>query len=51
VEGTQEDWIALAVEAGLSEKDADSLFERLKGSEIFWLDKPDGRTVWRWANG
>jgi len=50
VEGTQEEWIGFAVESGLSEKDAESLFESLKGSELFWRDRPsDGKTVWRWV--
>lgn len=50
VEGTQEEWIGLAVEAGLPEKDAEALFESLKGSELFWRDRPsDGKTVWRWV--
>jgi hypothetical protein len=26
-----------------------ALFESLKGEELFWLDLPDGRTVWRWT--
>lgn len=49
VEGTQEEWVAFAVEAGFSEKEAEALFESLKGEELFWLDLPDGRTVWRWV--
>jgi hypothetical protein len=50
VEGTQEEWIGFAVESGLSEKDAEALFESLKGSELIWKDRPsDGKTVWRWV--
>jgi hypothetical protein len=50
VEGAEEEWVKLAVEAGLPEKDASSLFESLKGSELFWFDRPsDGKTVWRWV--
>jgi len=49
VEGTEEEWISFAVDAGLSRKEAEALFQGLKGSELFWLDRPDGKTVWRWA--
>jgi hypothetical protein len=48
VEGTQEEWCGFAVEAGLSEKEAEALFESLKGSELFWFDR-DGKTFWRWV--
>jgi hypothetical protein len=51
VEGTQEEWIGLAVGAGLPEKEAEALFENLKGAEVFWFDRPsDGKTVWRWVH-
>jgi len=50
VEGTEEEWISFAVEAGLSKKDAESLFESLKGKDLFWFNRPsDGKTVWRWV--
>jgi hypothetical protein len=48
VEGTEEEWVKHAVENGLSEKEAYSLFESLKGSELFWFDH-DGQTFWRWV--
>jgi hypothetical protein len=51
VEGREEEFLAHAVEAGLSEDEAHSLFESLKGEELFWLDRPeDGKTVWRWVH-
>lgn len=49
VEGTQEEWIKFAVEAGLTPNEAEALFERLKGEELFWYDREDGATVWRWS--
>jgi hypothetical protein len=50
IEDTEEEWISFAVEAGLSEKDAAALFESLKGSTLFWFDRPShGKTVWRWV--
>lgn len=51
VEGTQEEWVSFAVEAGLNRKEAEALFESLKGKDLFWQDRPDGKTVWRWTNG
>jgi energy-coupling factor transporter ATP-binding protein EcfA2 len=51
VEGTQEEWVAFAVEAGFSSEESESLFESLKGKDLFWQDRPDGKTVWRWVNG
>ncbi|HML02475.1 MAG TPA: hypothetical protein VK487_03775 [Candidatus Bathyarchaeia archaeon] len=48
VEGTEEEWISLAKEIGLSEGSAESLFERLKGDELFWFDR-EGHTFWRWV--
>ena len=48
VEGTQEEWVRHAVEYGLSESEASSLFESLKGSELFWFER-DGQTFWRWV--
>ena len=48
VEGTEEEWIKQAVINGLSENEARSLFESLKGSELFWHEH-DGQTVWRWV--
>lgn len=49
VEGTEEEWLSIAVEAGLSKEGAYSLFERLKGTELFWFDRTaDRKTVWRW---
>jgi hypothetical protein len=49
VEGTQEEWMALAVENGLTQEEAESLFESLKGERLFWGDR-DGKTLWRWVN-
>lgn len=49
VDGTEEEWVSLAVERGLSEADAETLFERLKGDELFWHDTAEGKTVWRWV--
>jgi len=49
VEGTEEEFIIHAVEAGLNQDEARSLFEKLKGEKLFWLDRGD-RTVWRWVN-
>lgn len=49
VEGTEEEWKSLAVENGLSEKEASDLFERLKGNDLFWFDRDD-KTFWRWVN-
>jgi hypothetical protein len=48
VEGTEEEWISLTKEVGLSEGDARSLFESLKGEELFWFDR-EGKTFWRWV--
>jgi hypothetical protein len=48
VEGTEEEWIGFVVEAGLSGKEAESLFESLKGEELFWFER-DGQTFWRWV--
>jgi len=48
VEGTEEEWVKHAVESGLSQSDASSLFESLKGSELFWFER-DGQTFWRWV--
>jgi len=48
VEGTEKEWISFAVEAGLSGKEAESLFESLKGEELFWFER-DGQTFWRWV--
>jgi len=48
VEGTEEEWIGFVVEAGLSVKEAESLFESLKGEELFWFER-DGQTFWRWV--
>jgi hypothetical protein len=50
IEGSEEEWIRFAVESGLSQKEAEDLFESLKGKELFWFDRPsDGKTVWRWV--
>lgn len=49
VEGTEEEWISFAVEAGLPKKEAEALFESLKGKDLFWYDRSDGETVWRWV--
>jgi putative DNA primase/helicase len=51
VEGTQEEWVSFAVEAGFSSEESEALFESLKGKDLFWQDRPDGKTVWRWVNG
>lgn len=48
VEGTEKEWVKHAVENGLSENEASSLFESLKGSELFWFER-DGQTFWRWV--
>jgi len=48
VEGTQEEGVSFAVEAGLNQKEAEALFESLKGSELFWFER-DGQTFWRWV--
>jgi len=48
VEGTEEEWIRFAIENGLTEQEAGSLFESLKGSELFWFER-DGQTFWRWV--
>ena len=48
VEGTEEEWISLAKESGLSTIEAESLFESLKGEDLFWFDR-DGKTFWRWV--
>jgi len=48
VEGSQEEWIGLAVENGLLQEEAESLFESLKGEKLFWFDR-DGKTYWRWV--
>jgi hypothetical protein len=50
VEGTQEEWISLAVENGLTLEEAETLFERLKGDELFWFER-NGKTFWRWVTG
>lgn len=50
VEGTEEEFLASAVDAGLSRGEAQSLFESLKGEELFWFDR-DGKTFWRWVHG
>jgi putative DNA primase/helicase len=50
VEGTEEEWLSLVREAGLGQEDAADLFEHLKGSELFWHDRSDGKTVWRWVH-
>jgi hypothetical protein len=49
VEGTQEEWVSLAVEAGLSQEEAEKLFGSLKGEKLFWFDR-DGKSLWRWVN-
>ncbi len=48
VEGSEEEWVSLAVENGLTQKEAESLFESMKGEELFWFDR-DGKTFWRWV--
>jgi hypothetical protein len=48
-EGTIEDWIALANQAGLAQKQAELLFQKLAGNELFWQDGNDGKTLWRWV--
>ncbi len=50
VEGTQEEWVGFAVDAGLPQREAEALFESLKGSDLFWYAAEDGRTVWKWAH-
>lgn len=48
VEGTEEEWLSFAVEAGLPRKEAEALFESLKGQELFWFDRDD-QAFWRWV--
>jgi len=48
-EGTMEDWISLANQAGLTRKQAEELFQKLSGNELFWQDGNDGKTLWRWV--
>jgi hypothetical protein len=48
VQGTREEWVGFAVEAGLSEKDAEALFESLKGEDLYCFDF-GSQTLWRWA--
>jgi hypothetical protein len=48
-EGTMEEWVGLANQAGLARKQAEELFEKLAGNELFWQDGNDGRTLWRWV--
>jgi hypothetical protein len=50
IEGTEEEWIKHFVEAGLSEKDAEDLFESLRGSELFWFER-DEKSFYRWIEG
>lgn len=47
VQGTDAEWIGLAVESGLSKEDAEKLFESLKGQELFCCDMEQG--LWRWV--
>lgn len=47
-EGTEDEFMDLAVKLGLSQDEARRLFDRLKGSRLFWRDK-NGRTVWSWS--
>jgi hypothetical protein len=49
VEGTEEEFLAHAIDAGLTKDEAQSLFEKLKGEKLFWFDR-DGKTVWRWVH-
>jgi hypothetical protein len=49
VEGTEEEFLAHAVDAGLSKNEAQQLFENLKGEELFWFDR-EGKTFWRWVH-
>jgi hypothetical protein len=44
----EEEWKQRMVQLGLTEKEADSMFQRLAGSELFWYDR-DGKTYWKWA--
>lgn len=48
VEGTQGEWLKLAMETGLSQKEAETLFENLKGENLFWFNQDD-KTLWRWV--
>jgi hypothetical protein len=48
IEGTEEEFLALAQENGLTLSEAKSLFERLKGNELFWFDR-DEKTLWKWV--
>jgi hypothetical protein len=49
VEGTEEEFLAHAVDVGLSKDEALQLFESLKGEELFWFDR-EGKTFWRWVH-
>jgi hypothetical protein len=48
VEGTEEEWLSLATENGLSQQEAARLFESLNGEQLFWFDR-EGKTYWRWV--
>lgn len=43
---TEEEWKRRVMALGLTE--AESLFERLAGTELFWYDE-GGETRWGWA--
>ena len=48
VEGTEDEWIRMAEENGLSRDEAEKLFNKLKGEELFWFER-EGKAVWRWV--
>jgi len=45
---TEEEWKQHMVGLGLTIEEADSLFQRLADTELFWYDK-DGKKYWKWA--
>jgi hypothetical protein len=46
VEGTEEEFLAHAIDAGLTKDEARNLFEKWKGERLFWFER-DGKTIWR----
>jgi len=48
VQGTDREWIDLAIGNGLSKEEAERLFESLKGKELFSCNMEQG--IWRWVH-
>jgi hypothetical protein len=46
VEGTEEEFLTHAIDAGLTKDEARNLFEKWKGERLFWFER-DGKTIWR----